>query len=78
MATSLSKADMQSAIFDYVQKKVATEFDITKEKMVKDFAQTLEDKRAEIVAGVAMRLTKIYQIESAQDRIIITVEDRRK
>ena len=73
----ITKDDIQAALFKYVDEKVAKEFDEVKQRMVQEFASEIENKRAEIVAGVALRITKHIQFETARDQIIITVEDRR-
>ena len=75
--TTITKDDIQAAMFKYIDDKVSKEFDEVKQKMVQEFASEIENKRAEIIAGVALRITKQVQFETSRDQIIITVEDRR-
>ncbi len=77
MSMTIKQDDIQAAIIKYIDEKVAAEFEEVKQKMIEDFASKIENKRAEIVSGVALRMMNHIQFETHRDQIIITIEDRR-
>lgn len=77
MAKSSLKQDMSMAVHDYLERKIAAEFDEVAKKTIEDFTQRIEEQRAELISTVALRVSKNYTMQTLNDRLIITVEDRR-
>lgn len=58
-------------IKDGIQKEVEKEFDIMKNRLIKDF----EIKKNEICAGILLSVMKTIDIQRFEDRIIFTIRE---
>lgn len=73
MATSGLERTIQSALQEMLQKKAAVMFDEQKKQMVKEFEEKLDSKRDEIIASMALRVARTFDMHTAGDRLTITV-----
>ncbi len=58
-------------IEDGIQIEVEKEFDILKEKLLKD----LETKKNEICAGILLNVMKMIDIQQFQDKVVFTIRE---
>lgn len=58
-------------IKDGIQKEVEKEFDIMKDRLIKDF----ESKKNEICAGILLSVMKTVDIQRFRDQVIFTIRE---
>lgn len=63
------ESNIIASIIEAIKKQLNTEFD----KMVKEFTEKLESRKAEFIAGHALEISKHMDIQSVGERVIITI-----
>lgn len=74
ISTQSFQQEVGTMLMDKLQREANTAFDEYKKEAVEKFAQQIEDKRDELIAKMALRVYKTFDIHSAGDQVIITIK----
>jgi len=74
MALVFTKKEVTQLLSEMVQKELDKAFD---EELAKA-ADRVKERRDEIVARAALKISRYYRIETNQNNIVITVEDKQR
>ena len=69
---------IEQVIVEAIEEKVRLAFIDTRQKMIEEFTKQLDQERDKVVASTVLYLSRQMDIQTAGDRIIITIlkEDR--
>ena len=74
ISTPAFQKEVGQMLMEKLEKEAHAAFDEYKKEAVEKFAQQIEEKRDELIAKMALRVYKTFDIHSAGDQVIITIK----
>lgn len=74
MEDSKLTIDLMEYLDKGIKAKLTNSFDEMKARMIEELVAELDEKRSELIVNAAVRISRMFDIQTMNDQIIITVD----